>query len=243
MTLTQIEHPRASTPQPRGNPVVMAALSVSLILHAAAAVIIITNIGYNGVDKGTAGLVVQEIMLAAPPHATEIRARVPLTVPVANHADVPTSPPEIAKEPPTAASPSVTGSSEAEQVLKSTPLGMGMMHGYFSSIAEGRTLREDIREYYFEIVEKINREWWKNAVNITDQMRQDGFVEVQILRDGSLASVRTLQKTGSRQADDLLASIIRASAPFPPLPRTFEQDAFQIPLRIKAPTTMFRLLP
>jgi protein TonB len=243
MTLTQLEHPLPSTPQPQGKPVVMAALSVSLILHAAAALLVISNISYNGADKGTAGLVVQEIMLGAPHRTTEIRARVPLTVPVTKAADAPTSAPEIAKEPQTAASTGATGSSEAEQVLKSTPLGMGMMHGYFSSIAEGKSLREDIREYYFEIVEKINREWWKNAGNITDQMRQDGFVEVLILRDGSLASVRTLQKTGSRQADDLLASIIRASAPFPPLPRTFEQDTFQIPLRIKAPTTMFRLLP
>ena len=58
----------------------------------------------------------------------------------------------------------------------STPLGLGMTHGYFSGLADGRTLRDDIRGYYFEMVEKINREWWDKAGLLKEPLRQDGIL-------------------------------------------------------------------
>lgn len=221
----------------------MSALIVSLSLHAVIAAIIMANLGATGSStKLPPEIMIQNIVLASP-QKTEISAAPPAdtaqTLPSDKHdsaaaQDMPAS---------TESTTDTTSLSEAEKIFATSSLGMGMMHGYFSSIADGKSLREDIREYYFEVVEKINREWWKKAGDIKEQMRQDGFVEVRILRDGSLLSIRTLQKTGSRDADDLLEHVVHATAPFPPLPRTFDQDIFQIPLRVKAPTSLFRITP
>jgi len=123
----------------------------------------------------------------------------------------------------------------------STPLGLGMTHGYFSGLSDGRTLRDDIRGYYFEMVEKINREWWDKAVNLREPLRQDGVFELLVQRDGTIVSIRMLRGTGSSEADRLLAEIIRKAAPLPPLPSTYDQGLFRAPLRIKAPSFLFRL--
>ena len=122
----------------------------------------------------------------------------------------------------------------------STPLGLGMTHGYFSSLSDGRSLRDDIRGYYFEMVEKINREWWDRAGLLKEPLRQDGIFELLIQRDGTIVSIRTLRGTGSSEADRLLSEIIRNASPLSPLPSTYELDLFKAPLRVKAPSFLFR---
>ncbi|WP_223921696.1 TonB C-terminal domain-containing protein [Geobacter sp. AOG2] len=124
--------------------------------------------------------------------------------------------------------------------LMATPLGFGMTYGYVSSLAEGRSLREDIRGYYFELVEKINREWWKRAEGLKEPIRRDGIIELYLGLDGSIVSQRIYQGTGSREADQVLMDAIKAVAPFPPLPANFDQKTFIAPLRIKAPSFLFR---
>ena len=123
----------------------------------------------------------------------------------------------------------------------STPLGLGMTHGYFSGLADGRSLRDDIRGYYFEMVEKINREWWEKAGLLKEPLRQDGIFELVVQRDGTIVSIRILQGSGSSEADRLLTEIIRTASPLPPLPSTYELGLFRAPLRIKAPSFLFRL--
>ena len=46
--------------------------------------------------------------------------------------------------------------------LQDASLGLSIISGYFSSIGEGETLRDDIREYYFEMLRRINEKWWLN---------------------------------------------------------------------------------
>ena len=123
----------------------------------------------------------------------------------------------------------------------STPLGLGMTHGYFSGIADGRSLRDDIRGYYFEMVEKINRGWWDKAGLLKEPLRQDGIFELLVERDGTIVSIRILQGSGSREADRLLTEIIKKSSPLPPLPSSYDPDLFRAPLRIKAPSFLFRM--
>jgi protein TonB len=122
-----------------------------------------------------------------------------------------------------------------------TPLGLGMTHGYFSGLADGRSLRDEIRGYYFEVVEKINREWWDKAGLLKEPIRQDGVFELLLQRDGTIASIRILQGTGSNEADRLLSEIIRNTSPLPSLPATYDLSMFRAPLRIKAPSFLFRL--
>ncbi|HXE94761.1 MAG TPA: TonB family protein [Dongiaceae bacterium] len=122
----------------------------------------------------------------------------------------------------------------------STPLGLGMTHGYFSGLADGRTLRDDTRGYYFEMVEKINRVWWDNAGLLKEPLRSDGIFELLVRRDGTIASIQILRGTGSREADRLVTEIIRNASPLPPLPASYELSLFRAPLRIKAPSNLFR---
>ena len=123
----------------------------------------------------------------------------------------------------------------------STPLGLGMTYGYFSGLADGRSLRDDIRGYYFEMVEKINREWWEKAGLLKEPLRQDGVIELLVQRDGTVVAIQILQGTGVGEADRLLMEIIRNASPLPPLPVTYDPGLFRAPLRIKAPSFLFRL--
>lgn len=129
---------------------------------------------------------------------------------------------------------------EQARVFQSTPLGLGMAHGYFTGLANGLSLRNDIRDYYFEMVGKINGEWWNRSGALTESLRQDGVVELTIQRDGTIVTVRIIQGTGSRQADRMLMEAI-LNTRLAPLPPTYEQDLFAVPLRIRAPSSLFRL--
>lgn len=121
-----------------------------------------------------------------------------------------------------------------------TPLGLGLTYGRVSSLAEGNSLREDIRGYYFELVEKINREWWKRAAVLKEPIRRDGIIELYLRPDGSIDSQSVYQGTGSREADKVIQEAIEAASPLPPLPASFDRKLFLAPLRIKAPAFLFR---
>ncbi len=67
-----------------------------------------------------------------------------------------------------------------------TSLGLGMTYGFVSSLGNGATLREDVREYYLVLVEKINKVWWERAGTLSDAIGQDGIALIVIKRDGTL---------------------------------------------------------
>ena len=120
-----------------------------------------------------------------------------------------------------------------------SPLGLGMANGYFSSLADGRTLRDDIRGYYFDILEKINLQWWQKAGTIKEVAQQDGIIEIQIGRDGKLFDVRQMRGTGSSVADRAIINAIAEAAPFPALPTSYELEIFRAPLKISKPSHLF----
>lgn len=126
------------------------------------------------------------------------------------------------------------------QAISSSPLGLGMSYGFVSSLGEGVTLREDIRGYYLQLVEKINRVWWERARTISEPIRHDGVAVVVILNDGTLADRQINRSTGSAEADRALLEVIDLAAPMPPLPAGFMRDVFSAPLRISAPLQLFR---
>ena len=221
------------------------ALALSLVLHMGAALVIIIASGLSTGEKSPTSFIIEDIVLTpsisapAPAIAAAPSAPLPSQTP-------PTPNPATEKEPPTQdplpeQPTDISGSPEKEGGLMSTPLGLGMTHGYFSSLADGRTLRNDIRGYYFEIVEKINQQWWENASLLKEPLRQDGIFEVLVQRDGTIVAIRTLRKTGSREADQLITEIIKSTSPLPPLPSSYDLSMFRAPLRIKAPSFLFRL--
>ena len=212
------------------------ALALSLALHIGAALLVLFAFGSGPSVKTPGSLVIQEVDLtpaiSAAPGTSPPPPSSAMTEPEAPETD----------EPQQQAAPERQPSSqqvEQNRVFQTTPLGLGMAHGYFTGLGSGVSLREDIREYYFEMVGKINGEWWSRSETLTEALRQDGVVELTITRDGTIVTIRILQGTGSREADRLLTESIR-NARLAPLPPAYDLDLFSVPLRIKAPSSLFR---
>lgn len=219
------------------------ALALSLVLHIGAGLVFIIAGGFGTGGKNTHNFMIQEVELTPSLSAPAKKEPAPIVPPPVTTSATPTKTldtdqpaPEPAAEKPSEPS----GNNEKAGDLMSTPLGLGMTYGYFSGLSDGRSLRDDIRGYYFEMVEKINREWWDKAGLIKEPLRQDGIFEVLVQRDGTIVSLRLLKGTGSSEADRVLAEIIRRASPLPPLPSTFDRSIFEAPLRIKVPSFLFR---
>jgi protein TonB len=220
------------------------ALALSLVLHIGVALAIIIAGGFEVGGKHSPNFVIQDISLTPSISAPAKPAAAP-SAPKPAMTSPPATPTQETDKPaqeslPEQPQPSSSSSEKAGGVM-STPLGLGMTHGYFSGLADGRSLRDEIRGYYFEMVEKINKEWWEKAGLLKEPLRQDGIFELLIQRDGAIVSIRILQGTGTSEADRLLAEIIKKASPLPPLPDTYNLDLFRAPLRIKAPSFLFRL--
>lgn len=244
MAVSQPEHtsPPYSAPHFRKR-WVLYALTLSVVMHIGAALVLVIAGGIRMGGDTVHTFVFQDLTLS-PSLSTAVKTAdlpsdrhpappPPVTVPASESIrPAQEQTPEQPQE-----SPDGTGS---VRELMSTPLGMGMALGYFSGLADGRSLRDDVRGYYFEMVGRINREWWSKAGLLKESLRQDGIFEVFVQRDGNIVSVQILQKTGSRDADQLLTEIIKNASPLPPLPSSYERDQFRVPLRIKAPSFLYR---
>jgi TonB family protein len=220
------------------------ALALSIALHIGAALAFIIAGGYGMTGDKAENFIIQDIALTPSISAPAKTPTTPSELPPAMDPTTPMTSQESdkpAQEPLPEHPAEPTGNPEKKGGLMSTPLGLGMTHGYFSGIADGRSLRDDIRGYYFEMVEKINREWWDKAGLLKEPLRQDGIFELLVQRDGAIVSIRIIQGSGSREADRLLTEIIRKASPLPPLPSTYDLDLFRAPLRIKAPSFLFRI--
>lgn len=214
------------------------ALALSLVLHIGAALLVVFASSAGRSVRTPGSIIIQEVDL------TPSISTAPTAVPPSPPAPAPPEPEaaEKAEQPEQAANPEQQSSAqhiEQARIFQSTPLGMGMTQGYFAGLADGMSLREDIRDYYFEMVGNINREWWDRSKTLTEPLRQDGVVELTILRDGTIVTIRMLQRTGSREADRLLMESLQNSR-LAPLPASYKLDLFAVPLRIKAPSSLFR---
>lgn len=212
------------------------ALALSLVLHIGAALIVIFACSFRTGVKSPGSIVIQEVAFA-PSISTAVKTSALKDSPPA----LPEPAPESAGENDlTEQQPPSMEHDAQNKAIMSTPLGLGMTHGYVTSLANGMSLRDDIRDYYFDMVGKINGAWWDRAGVITEPLRQDGVIELLIQRDGTIISIRILQGTGSREADRLLTEALKNTR-LAPLPPSYELDIFNVPLRIKAPTSLFRL--
>jgi protein TonB len=218
------------------------ALAISLMLHLLAVVFIIAAGSAIRNTPVINGFLVENVALS--PAISRPKPAQTLLAPTPPETEHPSDvvPGEKSLQPSPAEQPSPKGmASEEIKELMTTPLGLGMTYGYVSSLGEGNSLREDIRAYYLELVEKINREWWKRADGLKEPIRREGFIELYLRPDGSIISLRMDQGTGSQEADQILQDVIKAVSPLPPLPASYDREMFLAPLRIKAPSRLFRV--
>jgi len=132
---------------------------------------------------------------------------------------------------------SVADAAVQPDAVDGASLGLSITSGYFASIGEGETLRDDIREYYFEMLRRINQKWWVNGDNQLTGRNRAIFYLV-IARNGSIVDRKMVESSGNPAYDKAMLRTLEASSPLPPLPESYRGDFFQAPLRFNAPLNL-----
>lgn len=122
--------------------------------------------------------------------------------------------------------------------LQERSFGLGLTNGYFSSIAQGETLRGDIREYYFSMLREINEKWWLNKESQQAGLR-GALINIVVARNGAILQQKLVRSSGNRDFDRAMMKTIEAASPLPPLPQSYELDSFSAPLRFTGPLNLF----
>ncbi len=123
-----------------------------------------------------------------------------------------------------------------EEVQKGS-LGLGITSGYFASIGEGESLRDDIREYYFEMLRRINEKWWLNSGS-REKGNKSAVFYLVIARNGTIIDRMMVESSGNAACDRAMLHALEAASPLPPLPDTYRGEVFQAPLRFNMPLNL-----
>ncbi|HEY6871600.1 MAG TPA: TonB family protein [Geobacteraceae bacterium] len=122
--------------------------------------------------------------------------------------------------------------------LQERSFGLGLTNGYFSSIAQGESLRADIREYYFSMLRQINEKWWLNKESQRGTLR-GAVISIVIAKNGVIMQKTLVRSSGNPAFDKAMLKSIDAAGPLPPLPETYGMDYFTAPLRFRGPLDLF----
>lgn len=121
--------------------------------------------------------------------------------------------------------------------VQQVSMGLGIISGRFSTLADGKTLRDDMREYYLTMLERFNEKWWLGN-NGPQAVAQGAVIMVSIARNGVIVDKSLIQSSGNPANDRVLLQALDAAGPLPPLPATYEGDFFKAPLRFVAPLNL-----
>jgi protein TonB len=140
------------------------------------------------------------------------------------------------------AAPAETGATAAletrmEEQRSHSTMGLGLTKGYFKSLGEGETLREDVRGYYLEMLQGINEKWWMDQQ--LDKRRIDPVVvSITVARNGEIIGSEIIRGSGNPRFDKAVLAAVAAASPLPPLPASYEEDFFQAPIRLVPPLNL-----
>jgi periplasmic protein TonB len=121
--------------------------------------------------------------------------------------------------------------------LREHSFGLGLTSGYFSSLAEGQSLRGDIREYYFTILRAINEKWWMNKAGKQGALR-GAIINLVVARNGEILDIKLIRSSRNPAFDRAIMESIKAAGPLPPLPADFNMDFFTAPLKFVGPLNL-----
>ncbi|SNB45962.1 TonB C-terminal domain-containing protein [Geobacter sp. DSM 9736] len=148
------------------------------------------------------------------------------------------APAEIQEEQP--APPAETAAEAApprQQGFQQASLQFGIANGHFGSISDGRTLRDDMREYYLSMLAQFNESWWEQKGKET-VVQRGAVMMVTVSRDGAIVDMKLLQGSGNVAEDRLMVQALQAAGPLAPLPDSYEGDFFTAPLRFVPPLNL-----
>jgi TonB family protein len=143
-----------------------------------------------------------------------------------------TTVPQTMVEPP----PAVVAPPAANVSASPSSIMFGISSGSFASFGDGLSLREDIRPYFLEILERINTAWQQEGKGV--KLTAPAMLLISIERAGELNNVQILQSSGNQLHDRLLARAVAKAAPFPAVPESFNRRTFETPIRFTPPLSL-----
>ncbi|BDV43285.1 TonB-dependent receptor [Geotalea uraniireducens] len=123
------------------------------------------------------------------------------------------------------------------------PFSLGLSRGYFQTIGDGTTLRNDIRDYYMRMLQQINERWWENGTPSSGSAKGEIFLTVTLNRSGEILGINLLQGSGNIDYDRKIIDAVRRASPLPPVPDGYRGEFFQAPLRLVAPLGLLSQQP
>ncbi|GAB7026079.1 energy transducer TonB [Geotalea toluenoxydans] len=127
--------------------------------------------------------------------------------------------------------------SGSASAIQQVSVGLGATRGYFRSLGDGETLREDIQAYYFELLQNINEKWWLDK-DIDRMGIKEVVMNIVIARDGTIVAKELVHSSGNTGYDKAVLKALAGAGSLPPLPETYNGDFFLAPIRLVAPLNL-----
>jgi len=159
-----------------------------------------------------------------PPEKPEVPDNEAIPEPAASEQDVsPPLPESAVPEPEPSPSP------------EPSSISFSISAGSFMSFGDGTTLRDELRPYFLDMLERINRSWQQTGKGV--RLARGAMLLVSIDRGGKMRGVRILQSSGDRRHDRLLVDAIERGE-YAPLPEGYEKETFEAPIRFSPPLSL-----
>lgn len=204
---------------------------ISVILHLAASTVLLLPGRYSAAPAAPLFVELENLAepVEKPQQQPESSSPQPQTLPQT----LPQPTPESAKLEQAIAS-SLQRAVQTPAAVHESSIGLGMISGHFASFAQGESLKDEIRVYYFELMRRINEVWWTTGAT-KGSFVATAAVNIMISRDGTVVGCDLIESSGSREQDQALLESIKKAAPLPPLPQNFPQRTFNAPIRFVPP--------
>lgn len=227
-------------PLPAGKPFFPKMLAISLAVHAICALILIG--GQSG-RQGTPTInyldltmsELQSIQASSKP-ATQAAEMTPLSqkgeIPEEQTPVTPSETEQLRQNLQNA----VNSATEQPEAMQKFSFGLGLVNGHFGTIADGKTLRDDMREYYLSMLRTINEKWWVDGSKY--QGIGGAIINIVIARNGEIVRANMLQSSGNPAYDRAMLKSLEDASPVPPLPADFNGAYFMAPIRFNPPLNL-----
>lgn len=214
-------------------------VGISLLLHLLASMLLLLPGRYSG--PSAEPLFVELQSMAAPVEAPLAEARQAESLPEPQPEVSPQTLPETARLAETIDN-TLQKAVQTPEAVHESSIGLGMISGHFASFAQGESLRDDVRIYYFELMRRINEVWWTSGAT-KGSFVAAAAVNIIISRDGKIIGSELMASSGSREQDQALLESIKNAEPLPPLPESFPQRIFIAPIRFVPPLRLMFSAP
>lgn len=228
--ITEIEPSTPLLRQRHSFDIFVCTLVISVILHLAASTILLLPGRFS--SQPGAAVFVELQSMTTPVRAPQEKPAQPAE-PLPQAEQQPQPAPESAGSE-QAINESLQRAAQSPAAVHESSIGLGMISGHFASFAQGESLKDEIRVYYFELMRRINEVWWTSGAT-KGSFIAAAAVNIMIARDGAVVGCDLLESSGSREQDQALLESIKKAAPLPPLPESFPQRTFNAPIRFVPP--------